>query len=127
MYGLFVRHLISLQYDISRRSTYKELRPPQCRHFDGREPVCRGSTCKSLAIHFTFRSSSKIRCSRFFLGGGVSAQNLTRGLDAVDERLHLIIAFGLICVEVGAGADHTASPVSELTVGRVLLLTLVGT
>lgn len=55
------------------------------------------------------------------------AQNLTRGLDAVDERLHLIVTFGLVCVEVGAGADHAASPVSKLTVGRVLLLTLIGT
>lgn len=62
-----------------------------------------------------------------FFGCFFSAQNLTRGLDAVDERLHLIVAFGFICVEVGAGADHAASPVSELTVGRVLLLTLVGT
>lgn len=49
---------------------------------------------------------------------------LTRGFDAVYERLHLVVTLGLVCVEVGTGADDAPAPVPELTVGLVLFLPL---
>lgn len=50
---------------------------------------------------------------------------LTRCFNAVYERLHLVITFGLVCVEVGPGADDAPTPVPELTVGLVLFLALI--
>lgn len=53
--------------------------------------------------------------------------HFTWGFDALYERLHLVVTFGLICVEVSTGANDTPAPVSKLTVGLVLLSTVIGT
>lgn len=50
---------------------------------------------------------------------------LTRCFNAVYECFHLVITFGLICVEVGPSAGDAPTPVPELTVGLVLFLALI--
>lgn len=51
--------------------------------------------------------------------------NLTRGFNAVYECLHLVVTFGLVCIEVGTSTNNTSAPVPELTMGLVLLLTVI--
>jgi len=49
---------------------------------------------------------------------------LTRGIDAVEEGLHVLVALGLIGVEICAGADDPATAIPKSLMGSVLLLPL---
>lgn len=51
---------------------------------------------------------------------------LTRGFNAVYERLHLFVTFGLIGIEISTSTDDATTPVSKLTVGLIFLLTTDG-
>lgn len=51
----------------------------------------------------------------------------TGSFDTVYEGLHLVVTFGLICIEVGASADDPPTPVPKLTMSLVLPLTMIGT
>lgn len=50
---------------------------------------------------------------------------LTRGSDAVYESLHLFVTLGLVCIEVCTSTGDPPTPVPELAMGLVLLLTMI--
>lgn len=50
---------------------------------------------------------------------------LTRCLNTVYECFHLLVTLGLICIEVGTSTNNPSTPVPELTMGFVLLLTVI--